>query len=175
MLVDSPSALLDISSLEISPPLPFSTNLNGCGVFNNYLFRQDPTTGHLSLVPVLVRAPETVPGMDINLSLVPKPLPGMITVPENTEGSFTDCLNMPGPQEYDPPPSYFSPLKHTFSRAHSGQRNPSTQGENQSSSESISPKVHPALKEVIDLLKGEFSLDGYMDNGHEDIAMGMYL
>ncbi|XP_047459564.1 kinase non-catalytic C-lobe domain-containing protein 1 [Mugil cephalus] len=175
ILVDSPSALLDISSLEFSPPVPFSTNLNGCGVFNNYLFRQDPTTGHLSLVPVQVRAPETVPGLDINLSLVPKPLPGMITVPESTEGSFTDSLNMPGPQEYDPPPSYFSSLKHTFSRAHNGQRNPSTRGENHSSSESISTRVHPALQEVIDLLKGEFSLDGYMDSGQEDIAMGEYI
>lgn len=184
MLVDSPSALPDISYLEVSVSLPLSTNLNGCGIFNNYLFRQNPTTGHLSLVPVQVKAPESVLGLDINLSLVPQPLQGLIT--ESTDGSFIDCLNVPvrpGPQEYEPPSSHFSGssvisdscMEHSVLGAYKVQTNPRTQGENQSARTSSSPDVHPALKEVIDLLKGEFSLDGYLDNGHEDIAMGMYL
>ncbi|GLD56043.1 protein very KIND, partial [Lates japonicus] len=183
--VNSSSTLPDISCLEVSLPPPLSNNLNSCGVFNNYLFRQDPTTGHLSLVPVQVRAPESLLGLDINLSLVPQPLQGLITVPENAEGPFIKCPNAPvrpEPQEYDPP-SYFSggsiisdsPLEHSVPRAYNGQTNPGTQRENRSPSESISPKVHPALQEVIDLLKGEFSLDGYLDNGHEDIAMGEYI
>lgn len=185
-LVNSASTLPDISCLEVSLPPPLSTNLNGCGVFNNYLFRQDPTTGHLSLVPVQVRAPESLLGLDINLSLVPQPLQGLITVPESTDGPFINCLNVPvssEQQDYGPPSSYFngssvipdSSLEHSVPRAYNGQTNPGTQGENQSPSESISPKIHHALQEVIDLLKGEFSLDGYLDNGHEDIAMGMYL
>lgn len=184
MLVDSPSALPDISYLEVSVSLPLSTNLNGCGIFNNYLFRQNPTTGHLSLVPVQVKAPESVLGLDINLSLVPQPLQGLIT--ESTDGSFIDCLNVPvrpGPQEYEPPSSHFSGssvisdscMEHSVLGAYKVQTNPRTQGENQSARTSSSPDVHPALKEVIDLLKGEFSLDGYLNNGHEDIAMGMYL
>lgn len=184
MLVDSPSALPDISYLEVSVSLPLSTNLNGCGIFNNYLFRQNPTTGHLSLVPVQVKAPESVLGLDINLSLVPQPLQGLIT--ESTDGSFIDCLNVPvrpGPQEYEPPSSHFSGssvisdscMEHSVLGAYKVQTNPRTQGENQSARTSSSPDVHPALKEVINLLKGEFSLDGYLDNGHEDIAMGMYL
>ncbi|XP_030604694.1 kinase non-catalytic C-lobe domain-containing protein 1 [Archocentrus centrarchus] len=186
MLVDSPSALPDVSYLEVSVSLPLSTNLGSCGVFNNYLFRQDPSTGHLSLVPVQVKAPESVLGLDINLSLVPRPLQGLITVPESTDGSFIDCLNVPvrpGHQEYEPPSSYFSGssvisdrcLEHTVLGAHSGQTNPRTQGENQSSLKCSSLKVHPALQEVIDLLKGEFSLDGYLDNGHGDIAMGEFI
>lgn len=186
MLVDSPSALPDISYLEVSVSLPLSTNLNGCGIFNNYLFRQDPATGHLSLVPVQVKAPESVLGLDINLSLVPQPLQGLITVPESTDGSFIDCLNAPvrpGPQEHEPPSSHFSGssvisdscMEHSVLGAYKVQTNPRTQGENQSARTSSSPNVHPALKEVINLLKGEFSLDGYLDNGHEDIAMGMYL
>ena len=185
MMVNSTSTLPDISCLEVSLPQPLSTNLNGCGVFNNYLFRQDPTTGHLSLVPVQVRAPDSLLGLDINLSLVPQPLQGLITVPENSDGPFTDCLNVPvrpKPQDYGPPSSYFkgssiisdSPSEHSVPRPYNGQTNVGTQGENRSPSESVSPKVHPALQEVIDLLKGEFSLEGYLDNGHEDIAMGMY-
>lgn len=186
MPVNSTSPLPDISCLEVSLPPPLSTNLSGCGVFNNYLFRQDPTTGHLSLVPVQVRAPEALLGLDINLSLVPQALQGLITVPESTDGPFINCLNVPvrpGPQDYGPPSSCFngssiisySPLEHSVPRAYNGQTNPGAQGESQSPSEFISPKVHPALQEVIDLLRGEFSLDGYLDNGHEDIDMGMYL
>lgn len=186
MPVNSTSTLPDISCLEVSLPLPISTNLNGCGVFNNYLFRQDPTTGRLSLVPVQVKAPESLLGLDINLSLVPQPLQELITVPESTDGPFIKCLNVPvspQPQDYGPPSSCFkgssiisdSPPEHSVPRAYKGQTNPGTHGEDQFASESVSPKVHPALQEVIDLLKGEFSLDGYLDNGHEDIAMGMYL
>ncbi|XP_074502963.1 kinase non-catalytic C-lobe domain-containing protein 1 isoform X1 [Sebastes fasciatus] len=176
---NSTSTLPDITCLEVS--LPPSLSVSGCGVFNNYLFRQDPSTGHLSLVPVQVRAPESLLGLDINLSLVPQPLQGLITVPESTDGPFINCLNgpvRPGPRDYSPPSSYFngssiisdSSLEHSVPRAYNGQANPGTREENQSPSES--PKVHPALQEVIDLLKGEFSLDGYLDNGHEDIAMG---
>ncbi|KAE8280313.1 hypothetical protein D5F01_LYC20872 [Larimichthys crocea] len=186
MLVNSTFTLPDISSFEVSLPQPLSTNLNGCGVFNNYLFRQDPTTGHLSLVPVQVRAPESLLGLDINLSLVPQPLQGLITVPENSDGPSVNSVNVPvrpEPQDYSPPSPYFkgssidsdSPLEHSTPMAYNGQTNQGTQGENQSPSESISPKVHPALQEVIDLLKGEFSLDGYLDNGHEDISMGEYI
>ncbi|XP_076599150.1 kinase non-catalytic C-lobe domain-containing protein 1 isoform X1 [Chaetodon auriga] len=186
MLVNSTSTLPDISCLEVSLPQPLSTNLNGCSVFNNYLFRQDPTTGHLSLVPVQVRAPEPLLGLDINLSLVPQPLQGLITVPENSDGPFINCRNVPvrrEPQDYGPPSSYFkgnsiisnSPLEHSVPRADNGQTNPGTEGERPLPPKSTSPKVHPALQEVIDLLKGEFSLDGYLDNGHEDIVMGEYI
>uniref|UniRef100_UPI0037E750FF kinase non-catalytic C-lobe domain-containing protein 1 n=1 Tax=Semicossyphus pulcher TaxID=241346 RepID=UPI0037E750FF len=181
MLVDPASSLSDISCVEVSLRQQLSSNLNGCGVFNNYLFRQDPRTGHLSLVPVHVRAPESLPGLDINLSLVPQPLQRLITVPEGTDGPFINCLNEP--QDYGPPSSFFkgsaiiseSPLQHSSPRAYNGPTDTGTQGEDWSPSESISPKVHPALQEVIDLLKGEFSLDGCLDNGHEDIAMGEYI
>ncbi|XP_023140663.2 kinase non-catalytic C-lobe domain-containing protein 1 isoform X1 [Amphiprion ocellaris] len=186
ILVDSPSTLPDISHFAVSLPLPLSTNFNGCGVFNNYLFRQDPTTGHLSLVPVQVRAPESLLGLDINLALVPQPLQELITVPESTDGPFIDSPNVPGrpgPQECGLPPSYFSNssvmsdsrLGHTVLRGYNGHTNPRSQDKSLTPSESISPKVHPALQEVIDLLKGEFSLDLFLDNGHKDVAMGEYI
>lgn len=34
------------------------------------------------------------------------------------------------------------------------------------------PQAHSALTEVIHLLKGESSLDKYLDSGQEDVAMG---
>ncbi|KAM7408204.1 hypothetical protein PAMA_002073 [Pampus argenteus] len=180
--VNSTSTLPNMSCLEVSLPPPLSSNLNGCGVFNNYLFCQNLTTGHLSLVPVQVRAPESLLGLDINLSLVPQSLQGLITVPESTDDPFINCQTVPGRPD-GPPSSYFngssiisdSFLEHSVARAYNGQTNAGTQGVNLSPSGSNSPKVHPALQEVIDLLKGEFSLDGYLDNRHEDVAMGEYI
>lgn len=184
ILVDSTSTLPDVSHFEVSQQL--STNFTSCAVFNNYLFHQDPGTGHLSLVPVQVRAPESLLGLDINLSRVPQPFQGIIPVPETSNDPDTDGLNVPvrpEPQDNVPPSSSFkgsssisgSPLEDSVPRAYSGQTNPATQRDDQPLSEPISPIVHPPLKEVIDLLRGEFSLDGYLENEHEDIAMGMYL
>lgn len=174
---DSTAMLPDISCLK-SPEL-LSSNFNGCAVFNNYLFHQDPRTGHLSLVPVQVRAPQSLPGLDINLSLVPQPFQGLIPVPDNPNMNGLNVPVKPKPQDYVTPLSCFkgsSIISNNALRALDiGQKHPATQGDNQSTSDPISPNVHPALKEVINLLKGQFSLDGYFDNSHEDVAMGMYL
>lgn len=182
MLVSSPFTLPDISHLEVSLSQPLSSNIRGCGVFNNYLFRQDPSTGHLSLVPVQVRAPDSLLGLDINLSLIPQPLQELITAPEITDAPFINRLNVPvrpEPQDYSPLSSYFNGsalVSDSVPRASNGQTNHKmTQGENLSPPVSISSTVLPPLQEVIDLLKGEFSLDAYVDNEQEDIAMGMYL
>ncbi|KAK2823974.1 hypothetical protein Q5P01_021149 [Channa striata] len=185
MLVNISSILPDTSCLQVSLSQPISSNLSGCGVFNNYLFHQDPTTGYLSLVPVQVRAPDSALGLDINLALIPQPFQGLITVPESADGSFIKRLNepvRPGRQYYSPPSSFFngspviseSLLEYGVRRTFNGQTN-HTQRDSQSPSESISPKVLPALQEVIDLLKGEFSLDECLHNGHEDVAMGEYI
>ncbi|CAN9500046.1 unnamed protein product [Ophioblennius macclurei] len=175
---DSPS-----THLEVSLPLPASPNLNGCGVFNNYLFRQDPATGHLSLVPVQVRAPESLLGLDINLSLIPPPLQELMAPNESAEEPFVDCQNVPArpaPFEYVLPPSLYGgnsimPHEHAVPRAYNGETSWRTEEEKRSYPEPASPKVHPTLQEVINLLRGEFSLHGFLDNGHEDVAMGEYI
>lgn len=159
------------------------SDLNACAVFNNYLFHQDPRTGRLSLVPVQVRAPESLLGLDINLSLVPQPFHELLSVPDNSEAPIMNCLNVPErpqPQGGVPPSSHFKgssftlagPPEFSAPRAHTGQTNPVTRGDNPSPSEPTSPQVHPTLKEVIDLLKGEFSADGFLEHGAEDITMG---
>lgn len=165
-LMTTVSTLSDISCIEVS--LPSSLNLNSCGVFNNYLFRQDPTTGHLSLVPVQVRAPECLQGLDINLSLVPQSLKGLITPAQITNGTSSDPNAPESPSaSYNNCSSVNNPLDRA--KAEKGPANPTTE-----TPESVSPEVQPALQEVIDLLKGEFTLDGSLDNGHEDIAMGIF-
>ncbi|KAM4729318.1 kinase non-catalytic C-lobe domain-containing protein 1 [Anableps anableps] len=177
---DSPSALSDVSPLEVSLPSlssPLSTNLNSCGIFNNYLFWQDPMTGHLSLVPVKVRAPESLHGLDINPSLVPQSLRGLITGQESNGGLFIDSVSVtvrPGTQDlfYLSGSSTISDisLDHASHQMYCGKTDTKTQGEKDSAS-----RDQPALQDVIDLLKGHFSIKGYFDNGHQDIMMGEYL
>lgn len=186
-LGDSPTGLdFPCQQVGVSLPQQLPSHCSGCAVFNNYLLHQDSLTGHLTLVPVQVRAPESILGLDVNLSLVPKTLLGQTTILEGIDDPFMNCLTVSvrsESQEYGPPQSYFNgsfiisdnPQEHTAPRAYNGQTNPRSQGENQSPSESNSPRVDPALQEVIDLLKGEFAFDGYLENGQEDIAMGMYL
>lgn len=177
------SSLCPTSCFEVSQR---SADLNACAVFNNYIFHQDPRTGHLSLVPVQVRAPESLLGLDIKLSLVPQPFQELISAPENSEAPIMNCPYVPErPQPHGgvPPSSCFKgssvtlagPLEFSAPRAHTGQTKPVTRGDSPSPSAATSPQLHPALKEVIDLLKGEFSLDGFLDSGPEDITMGTYL
>lgn len=146
-----------------------------CSVFNNYIFHQDPETGRLSLLPTLVRAPQSLPGLDINPSLVPDLFLDVIPVPENSV-HYGNNLNVPTggeSEDYMRASSSFkgstniSDLDSNDDSVFIQQKDAATQG-----SALTSTEVHPALAEVIHLLKGEFSLDGYLDNGHEDIAMG---
>ncbi|XP_072292775.1 kinase non-catalytic C-lobe domain-containing protein 1 [Eucyclogobius newberryi] len=155
--VTSDPDLPDVSHIEVSLS-SLNSNLNNCGVFNNYLFRQDPKTGQLCLVPVRVRAPDSVRGLDINLSLVPPSLKGLLSNPEMSNGTSFDSL---------------AALDDNCSASigGKGQNRPATP----SGRAPVSPAVHPALQEVIDLLKGEFTLNAGLDNGHGDVAMGEYI
>uniref|UniRef100_A0AAQ4PEN2 Kinase non-catalytic C-lobe domain containing 1 n=1 Tax=Gasterosteus aculeatus aculeatus TaxID=481459 RepID=A0AAQ4PEN2_GASAC len=123
-----------------------------------------------------VRPPESLLGLDMNLSLVPRPLRGQIAGPESVDGPFIKRLHAPGrpgPRDCGPPSSHFNggsvlpdgALDRGVPRACSGQTNPGTQD-----SESIPPEVHPAK-----LLGGDRSLDGHLADEHEDIGLGMYL
>lgn len=144
----------EVCRAEIPPP--------GRVAFNNYIFHQDPETGRLSLLPVLLRAARSLPGLDINPSLVPDLFLNAVPVP-------LDC----GQYDYLQASSYCegsAVIAHLDPRDHSG----FLQQEDAAGRRSGVPsaRVHPALTEVIHLLKGDFSLDGYLDRGHEDVAMG---
>lgn len=147
----------------------------GCSVFNNYIFHQDPETGRLSLLPVLVRAPQSLPGLDINPDLVPDLFLDVVPVPENS-GQYTNELNVDagGESEDDMRASSHFEGSAVISELDSNDDPVVTQRKDAAKQGSAlcSAEVHPALTEVIHLLKGEFSLDGYLDCGHEDVAMG---
>ncbi|KAM8851731.1 kinase non-catalytic C-lobe domain-containing protein 1 [Synchiropus picturatus] len=171
----------DISRLSVSP---LSSNLISHSVFSNYLFCQHPTTGRLSLVPIQVQAPKSFPGLEINLSLSEQALQGLITNPEGTDGAFIACqsvLMKDEPRIYTQPSPCFkdsssifdsSPLSNTPT-AYDEHTIPRSQVE--ITPESGSSGVVPALQEVIDLLKGEFSLNSRLDNEHQESPMGEYI
>lgn len=159
-------------SSDLCPPTQPAEQDAGCSVFNNYIFHQDPETGRLSLLPVLVRAPQALPGLDINPSLVPHLFLNVVPVPENSE----QHANGPIVLEHEGDTRAWSHLKDSavISDLDSNDGSGFIQRKDaaEQSSAPTSAQVHPALTEVIRLLKGEFSLDGYLDGGHEDVAMG---
>ncbi|CDQ79901.1 unnamed protein product [Oncorhynchus mykiss] len=128
------------------------SHLTGSGVFNNFLLRQDPLTGHLTLVPVQITVPESLHGLELNLPLtssssylqasMPHPHNGEVG-PRTGEGEGEHLSESHGPPQGDslPPPS---------------------------------PLMNPSLQEVIGLLRAEFAFNGYLENGVEDLAMGEY-
>ncbi|XP_055757971.1 kinase non-catalytic C-lobe domain-containing protein 1 isoform X2 [Salvelinus fontinalis] len=74
------------------------------GVFNNFLLRQDPLTGHLTLVPVQITVPESLHGLELNLPLTSSSsyLQGQPTHPRGPRDHLTpgqgaepllECLN----------------------------------------------------------------------------------
>lgn len=173
MIDDSPSAPSDVRVLQQIP-----TGFNSCAVFNNYLFHQDPRTGHISLLPVQLRAPQSLLGLDINLSTVQQHFQRLVTAPDNPYAPHTNGLNVPvrpRAQDYLTPLSFISGTS-IVSDSRMELDAPTrcaVQTGHQPPPEAASPEVHPALKEVIDLLKGEFLLQTTWEKGCEDIAMGM--
>lgn len=149
-----------VDSSHLCPTHPESSSPTqpdtGSLVFNNYIFHQDPETGRLSLLPVLVRAPQALPGLDINPSLVPH-----LFLHWEEAGQRANHAKDSG---------VTSDLDSTDDSVFIQQKDATKQG-----SALTSAEVHPALTEVIHLLKGEFSLDGFLDGGHEDVAMGTEL
>lgn len=142
---------------ESCPPAQPAKQDIGSSIFNNYIFHQDPETGRLSLLPVLVRAPQSLPGLDINPSLLPHLFLDVVPVPQNSDQYANHFKGS----------AVISDLDSNDDSVFIQQKDAAKQG-----SAPTSAEVHPALTEVIHLLKGEFSLDGYLDGCHEDVAMG---
>lgn len=127
-------------------------------------------TGHLSLVPVKVRAPESLHGLDINPSYVPQSLLGLITGQETNGGLFFDSVTVtvrPGTQDL-----FYLSGSSTTSDGPQDRASHQTYCGKTEGEESSASRDHPALQDVIDLLKGHFSIKGHLDNGCQDIMMG---
>lgn len=161
---------------DLCPPTQPTNQDVGCSVFNNYIFHQDPETGRLSLLPVLVRASQSLPGLDINPSLVPHLFLNTMSVPGNSSES-ANYVNVHASDESEDSTQASSRFLGSAIISDLDSNNDSVfvQQKDAAKQDSAltSTAVHPALTEVIHLLKGEFSLDRYLDGGHEDVAMGM--
>lgn len=158
----------EICRLEIPPAGP--PRAPGCAVFNNYLFQQDPQTGRLSLLPVLVRAPHPLPGLDISPFLVPHLL---LSVPSPTPEISVqrgERLSICGGPESE---GHIQDASEPDDRGHPGVVRPHAAAKR--GSDPAPAEVHPALTDVIHLLKGQFSLEGCLEHHQEDVAMGTSL
>lgn len=153
------------------PPTQAAKQDVGCSVFNNYIFHQDPETGRLSLLPVLVKAPQSLPGLDINPDLVPDLFLDVVPVPENS-GQHAGELNVGAGGESEDGMRALSHFEGSGVVSELDSTESCTRVAAKRGSALRSAEVHPALTEVIHLLKGEFSLHGYLDCGREDVAMG---
>lgn len=162
----------DMGDSERCSPTLSARQDAGSSLFNNSTFHQDPETDRLSLLPVRGRAPQSLPGLDINPSVVPHLFLGAVPVPENSD-QHADGPHILEHEDDTRALPYFkgsaviSDLDSNDDSRFIQQKDTAKQNSAPSSAQ-----VHPALMEVIRLLKGEFSLDGYLDSGHEDVVMG---
>uniref|UniRef100_W5MKC3 Kinase non-catalytic C-lobe domain-containing protein 1 n=1 Tax=Lepisosteus oculatus TaxID=7918 RepID=W5MKC3_LEPOC len=144
--------------------------------FNNFLLRQDPKTGLLTLLPVQIAVKEPIPGLEFNIA----PLSSSCQkLPSGSRGSKPDeKLEMPVSN------------KSTVDNASDAEMSCSTYDiEKQVDRHNVvevvdrmalAPLVSPAksrgLQKVVHLIKEEFAFDGYLENGVEDLAMeGEYI
>ncbi|KAM6956182.1 kinase non-catalytic C-lobe domain-containing protein 1 [Aplochiton taeniatus] len=174
-LVHSPPASPQVSNQGPAvPPSHSSLCSHPIGVVSNYLLRQDPRTGHLTLVPVQIAASESVPGLCLNLPRLPDSHPGGL------EGVCVDCLTgpvspadplVPG-QEAGPPLDGPRGVPPDPPAPPGREAEPGSRGGEVESLPPLSGRVHPALREVIDLLLGEFAFQGDLEMGDEDLVMG---
>ncbi|CAB1312508.1 unnamed protein product [Coregonus sp. 'balchen'] len=193
-LVNSPPPASPELTTQLSLSSSFQSSscshLTGGGVFNNFLLRHDPLTGHLTLVPVQITVAESLHGLELNLSLTSSSsyFQGQPTHPGGPRDHLTPrqgaepllaCLN--GSTCSRP----LDPLV-SMSQPHNGEEERTGECEDEPLSESHgppqgdshphpSPLMHPSLQEVIGLLRAEFAFDGYLENGVEDLAMGEYI
>lgn len=139
----------DCTPPEVPPP--------GCAVFNNYIFHQDPETGRLSLLPVVLRAAQSLPGLDINPSLVPDLFLNAVPGP-------TDLKDLIQSEDYLQAPSCFKDSVLGSDLDHSGSLQQKESADPGPGLAAAAARVHPAPTEAIRLLKGP--------GGREDVAMG---
>ncbi|KAL0964283.1 hypothetical protein UPYG_G00321750 [Umbra pygmaea] len=158
--------------------------IGGC-IVNNFLLRQDPQTGHLTLVPVNITNSEFLHGLELNL-----PMTTSSHSLQSQPGGSRDHLNLC--QGAEPqldflngswPPDCTASLFHY----HNGDRGLGAEecGQEPLSKSNGSPQGdtaplhsqinHTSLHEVIGLLRSEFAFDGYLENDVDGLTMGKYI
>ncbi|XP_073526335.1 kinase non-catalytic C-lobe domain-containing protein 1-like, partial [Phyllobates terribilis] len=180
----SPSAASSVSSN--------SSTLTSSPIVNNYLLKQDPKTGNLTLVRVQLSIPEHIPSVSLAAELPSQaiktpsvPPPGTVVNDDsisNDHGSSrsppaasSDKSKAPQSAPNDGLPSMNGSLVNNWlgkqdSPSSNSSHDTLVNGESPPRKYTCSP-----LQKVVTLLHEEFAFDGYLENGVEDIAMGEYI
>ncbi|KAK0144961.1 Kinase non-catalytic C-lobe domain-containing protein 1 [Merluccius polli] len=190
-LLNSLSARSDVTpqhgTIVSLPVASTSTHLNS---FKNYLLCQDPTTGHLTLVPVRY----TTPTSDVSGS---PQSPGSPREQQQTIYSKATTTTRPvngltgsvsaEPQRCLPPFQNVGPGNRHGGLAGSGSQDsdrylglpsgsrglPAGSTQEMDGEPELGHYLHPALREAIHLLKGEFDYESCTENHQVELAMGI--
>ncbi|KAG8587225.1 hypothetical protein GDO81_005604, partial [Engystomops pustulosus] len=173
----SPSAASSVSSN--------SSTLTSSPIVNNYLLKQDPKTGNLTLVRVQLSIPEHIPSVSLEAEtiktsdVVPNTTQDLVS--NDQESSRITSTASPKSKELQTtPPDLVPTANGTLIGGNSlvEQDTPSSNASQETLVNGESPprkNVSSPLQKVVNLLQEEFAFDGYLENGIEDIAMGEYI
>ncbi|XP_056385479.1 kinase non-catalytic C-lobe domain-containing protein 1 isoform X2 [Hyla sarda] len=180
----SPSAASSVSSN--------SSTLTNSPIINNYLLKQDPKTGNLTLVRVQLSIPEHIPSVSLEAEPVSQtiktssvPPPGTSAVnnlanDDNESSKITQAASFDKCKESQTSSSEGLPTMNG-TLVNSGQEKKDSPSNNPSHETMVNGDLSPRknmcspLQKVVNLLQEEFAFDGYLENGVEDIAMGEYI
>ncbi|KPP79400.1 protein very KIND-like [Scleropages formosus] len=161
-----------------------SSSLIGRNTVSNYLLRQDPQTGLLTLFPVQIAVPEPIPGLNLNIAPVTAPwgpaegqpavlapgAPGKVAEGSNALDPDVSLVPLTAAQMDGGQPG-----KHEEQGA-TGLGQESSWSSSQAFGEQpLSPQLHPSLQAVMALLRAEFAFNGSRENGVEDFRTGEYI
>ncbi|KAM4030742.1 kinase non-catalytic C-lobe domain-containing protein 1 [Anomaloglossus baeobatrachus] len=179
----SPSAASSVSSN--------SSTLTSSPIVNNYLLKQDPKTGNLTLVRVQLSIPEHIP----SVSLAAEPASQTMktsSVPPTGPLLNNDLVSNDHASPRSPPAASSDKCKASQSTPNDGlpsmngtlhnwlgkPDSPSSNASNHTLVNGESPPTKhtcSSLQKVVNVLHEEFAFDGYLENGVEDLAMGEYI
>lgn len=168
-----------------------SSTLTSSPIVNNYLLKQDPKTGNLTLVRVQLSIPEHIPSVSLEAEPVSQTIktssvspPGTLTVNDLVNSDDLKSSKMSPAASYDR-------CKESQTASDDGlpttngtllnngpeiQDSPSKTAETLANGESpLRRNLCSPLQRVVNLLHEEFAFDGYLENGVEDMAMGEYI
>ncbi|KAM3912865.1 kinase non-catalytic C-lobe domain-containing protein 1 [Leptodactylus fuscus] len=180
----SPSAASSVSSN--------SSTVTSSPIVNNYLLKQDPKTGNLTLVRVQLSIPEHIPSVSLEAEPATQTIKTASVTPSETtanqdvvtndhEASRTPpTASCDRCKESQAPPSDALPTVNGthVNSCQDKQDSPSSHSSHETLVNGESPPrkiTSSPLQRVVNLLHEEFAFDGYLENGVEDIAMGEYI
>ncbi|KAG8435297.1 hypothetical protein GDO86_013304 [Hymenochirus boettgeri] len=174
-----------------------SSTLTSSPIVNNYILKQDPKTGNLSLVRVHLSVPEHIPSVSLEAEPVSPHAkvwnsPTQTTVPNRSDIQSLNSDALPVPVLFKG--EIETKVNDTIGKlsvsdlgltsvSKGAHRIPNECLDDQSNvhmqdnTNHFVPKrtLSSPLQKVVQLIHDEFAFDGYLENGVEDLAMGEYI